>query len=137
MADIRPTSAAYRDKSAIFADMADIRPTSAAYRDKSAIFAAVIIISTAVIIISTAVIIISTAVIIISICACSCGHVCARAYVFAYVCVWPMHVWARMRVRFRACVCVHACVGACVRACLRERIYVCMIIVLYYYCGAR
>ena len=36
----------------------------------------------------------------------------ARAYVFAYVCVWPMHVWARMRVRFRVCACVHACVGA-------------------------
>ena len=45
----------------------------------------------------------------------------------------------------RACVCasgcvrvsMRACVSACVRACLRARIYVCMIIVLYYYCGAR
>ena len=49
---------------------------------------------------------------------------CGRACVCACGCV---------RVFMRACVCV----GACVRACLRTRIYVYMIIVLYYYCGAR
>ena len=28
------------------------------------------------------------------------------------VCAWPMHVWARMRVRLRVCACVHARVCA-------------------------
>ena len=99
--------------------------------------------------VSTAVIIISTAVIIISICACSCGRVCARAYVFARVRVSNLacvREAAHMSVYGlcmcgRACVCACGCVRvfmrACMRACLRASIYVCMIIVLYYYCGAR
>ena len=53
---------------------------------------------------------------------CMCGRACECAS-------------GRVRVYMRACV--RVCVSACVRACLRARIYVCMIIVLYYYLGAR
>ena len=53
---------------------------------------------------------------------CMCGRACVCAS-------------GRVHVFMRACV--RGCVSACVRACLRARIYVCMIIVLYYYCGAR
>ena len=60
------------------------------------------------------------------------------AYVRALTCshnvyVWPMHVWARMRVRFRVCACVHACVGAWVRGYVRACVRVYTYVWLLYY----
>ena len=73
---------------------------------------------------------------------------CARLRVRADACVREaahMSVYG-LCMCGRACVCacgcvrvfMRACVRVCVHACVRVyTVYVCMIIVLYYYCGAR
>ena len=62
----------------------------------------------------------------------TCARDAAHMSVMAYACVGA-HVCALAGVC--VCSCVHGCVSACMLA--SAYIYVCMIIVLYYYCGAR